>query len=280
MDASLLGRSPIKIGVVLASILLVSIQLLPHLVRTVRAFMIEVDVVNVLEAEVVSFDFNSTTSLGKMRLEIRNRGSIAYSARTRIDVYDTPNSSEAEEVGELFTAWSGEMEMMPGDRKNVELYWYNNESGDVTIRVRIYYANEIFEKFYEVEKDEPAYSPTSATRRDIFNFKEFRVYDEFIIFDLVAKEEVGDIIIIPSSFTRGWVFEQREVGSMKWGASRPVVIPYQATVFAEDDLTLSVVAGDSMFYSEKTFTLKKNKGLKRLLFGFVDRLKLHLSRQL
>lgn len=266
-----------------ATIVILSAQLLPLVVQTAQAFLVEVDVVNVLDAEIISFDFDSTTSLSKMDIEIRNRGSIAYSARARIDVYDTANASKAEEVGEFFTAWSGEMDMMPGDRENIGLYWYNNESGYVTIRVRIYFANEIFEELYVMKKNEPARLPPSAPEseagRDVFDIKEFRVYDEFVIFDLVAKEDVEGVVVIPSSFTKGWIFEQGRIGNMKRGASKPVAIPYEAGVFAEDDLTLSISDKDSVFHSERTFTLKKNKGLTRLLFGLVDRLKLRLSDQ-
>ena len=254
------------------------------LAQRAQAFVVKVGVEETLQAEVTSFYFNSTADLAVVKLEIRNRGSIAYSARTRIDLYSASNVSEVEEADEMFTAWSEEKQMMPGDRKNFELYWYNNRTTDIRdiiVRVRVYFANEISETFYEVEAEDMVITIRPAgVDRDTFAVKEFRVYDDFIIFDLVAKEDVGNVVVIPSSFTKGWIFEQASVRDMRTGTPRTAVIPYQTGVFAEDAMTLSFVSDDSRFHSEKTFTLKKNEGLTRLLFGLVDRLKLRLSRQL
>jgi hypothetical protein len=250
------------------------------LAENTEAFLIEVDIVKLLETEIASFDANSSTDLVKFSAEIRNKGSIAYTARARVDVMNVSSVYGSDESYELFTAWSPEKEFMPGDRKSLELHWYNNKTGSFTVRLRVYYGNEILERFYVVEKDTTTpFVRTTERQKDVFWVDEFRVYDKIIIFDVTAREDSEDIVVIPTSFTRGWIFEQEKITKLKAGRTKTVVLSYEPTVFTNDDLKIATVSAKSGLYSERAFKLVKNEGLKKILFSLIDRLKMFLSQQ-
>lgn len=266
----------IVIVVIVLSVLSVQMSLLTE---CAKAFLVKVGVTKILDAEITSFYSNTSTNLVKFNVEIRNKGSIAYSSRVRIDLLNISSVYEADKAQELFTAWSPEREMMPGDRKNIELYWYNveDDSADFRIRARVYYGNEILEKFYDMENLSTLVDSQLKEGEGVFKISGFRVYDKFVIFDLASKKDIEDVVIIPASFTRGWIFEQQKIGKLKSRWPKTVILPYETPVFAQDNLTIEVVSEDPNSYLQETLTLNKDKSLRRLVFSIVDRVRLFLS---
>ncbi len=236
------------------------------------AFLVSVNVPQIIEGNITSIYYNSSTDLVKFRIEYQNRGSIPYTARIRIDVL---NVSKPDESRIIFTAWGPEKIFMPGDKKTSELYWYNNETGNFTVRARVYYANEILENFFDIEKTKTT-AYIDSMDSEVFQIKNLRVYDNFIVFDLFSKRDVEDIIIVPDSFTNGWIFEQKKIDLLKGGSVKVIALPYKPTVFAEDELTLKIVSEQPKIYYEKTFTLIKNRGLTSLIYYLIDYFKIIL----
>jgi len=256
------------------SFFFISLQIFLLLTNNATAYVVNIGVTKVLECEVTSFYFNSSTDLVKFNIEVQNRGSIAYKGRIRLDILKT---SESNESYKIFTAWGPEKVFMPGDKKISEFYWYTNETGDFIAKVKVYYADEIWEKFFEIEK-EKSVAPSYQIQKDIFKIKNFRTYDNFIVFDLVPKIDTKDVFIIPTVFTKGWIFEQKKIDSLKEGKIKTIVLPYKASVFAEDDLSFLIVSNEPKIYSEKTFTLAKKQGIGGYILYIVDILKIFLNR--
>lgn len=222
---------------------------------------IEVDVNEDVRSQITHEIQNVSLNVVNFSSEVYNIGSIPYNARTRIFVY---NESKL-----LFNGWSQEKTLMPGDKKTFNIYWYTNSKGKYESKLRIYFGNEIIEN----EKNDFQVSE-SLTSEDVFEIENFRTYEDHVIFDIISKKDVKNVIIIPSQYVPGWIFEQKTVENFKKGMIKPVSINYYPTVWKPTSLKLAVVAEDGKYYSEKIVQMKKEEGITNLIYTILDNLKL------
>lgn len=228
-----------------------------------RSAEIEVNIPRNIEGNVSSFSYSYSLNILNFQIEFYNKGSIAYKTRIRLDIF---NGSQW-----FFTGWSGEKSLMPGDRKNFEIYWYTNSTGNFTTKVRAYLANEIFEQKFSIEKK------TSFLPKSVFEVKNFRTYDDYIIFDVRTEENVKDVVVIPADFPLGWMFEQKKVDSINNNAEKTIVLHYQPTVWVPENLKLEIASDEGKYYTEKTFELRKEMGILRLFHYIIDSIKMILT---
>jgi hypothetical protein len=224
--------------------------------------IIEVEIPQYLFGNFTSFSYDSSKDILKFWFEFYNSGSTAYRTRMRLDVL---NDSRI-----IFTGWSDEKVLMPGDRKNFEIYWYTNSTGNFSARVRAYFGNEILERKFSLEKNN-SFSP-----EDVFEIKNFRTYDDFIVFDIKAKRNAKDVVILPSDFPLGWIFEQKKIDFLKEGEERTVAIDYHPTAWTEGKLNLIVASNDGRYKTEERFEMKKEAGILWLIYYLTDMLKLFI----
>lgn len=227
-----------------------------------QATIVEVEVPKSLEGSLVSFSYDSSKDVMKFRLEFYNTGSTAYKARIRLDML---NNSKI-----TFTAWSDEKVLMPGERKNFEIYSYSNSTGNFTLRSRVYFGNEIQEKFFMIEKN------NSFLPEDIFEIKNFRTYDDFFVFDIKANKTAKDVVILPHNFPLGWIFEQKKIALLDESEEKTVAIKYHPTVWTEEKVILIVASDGGKYKTEKTFEMKKEIGILWLTHYLTDQIKLFL----
>jgi hypothetical protein len=224
--------------------------------------IIEVEIPQSLFGNFTSFSYDSSKDILKFWFEFYNSGSTSYKTRIRLDVL---NDSKI-----VFTGWSDEKVLMPGDRKNFEIYWYTNSTGNFSVRVRSYFGNEIFERRISLEKK------NSFLPEDVFEIKNFRTYDDFIVFDIKAKRNAKDVVILPSEFHLGWVFEQKKIDFLKEGEEKTVAIDYHPTVWNEGKLNLIVASDEGRYKKEERFEMKKEVGILWLVHLLTDRFKLFI----
>ena len=165
--------------------------------------------------------------------------------------------------------WQITGHFMPGDKKNFDIYWYANDIGEYFAKLKVYYGNEI----REYKKFEFLIS-NSIESEDIFEIKDLRTYDNYIIFDVKSKEEVKDVIITPNRYTSGWIFEQKKIDKINKDGSKLVILPYYPTLWTPANVTLAIASNNGKYYSEKTIEMKKNEGLVWLFFYIVDGLRI------
>jgi hypothetical protein len=240
--------------------LLVFLLFFSLVLSNANAVLIEVKVPKTLKGNVTSFSYDFSKNLVAFKLEFYNSGSISYTGRARIDVF---NDSQT-----IFTAWSEEKKFMPGDRKIFELYWFTNLTGNFSGRIRMYFANEMLEKTFDLEK---IYSyPTE----NVFTISSFRTYENAVVFDLKAEKDVKNVVIIPENIPLGWIFQQKKIEEMKKGEVRTVAISYKPTVWSEENLALSIADGDGKYFAQEEVKLKKESGLLGFVHYLIDLLKL------
>lgn len=216
------------------------------------AAMIVVNVNEELGGNTSSFG-HETETYTRFSIESYNTGSVGYEPRVRLDLYKD---------GDKFTAWSGRGESMPGDRENFRLYFFDNDGGEYDARVRVYGANEIFEQWFKVDK--PAVQTSSN-----FRIENARTYNEFVMFDLVSDRAASDVVVMPSDYPTGWVFEQKELGGMKPGQKKTVKIAYEPSIWREANVTITVASKDG-FADSSQITMVRKTGVQAAIALFIE----------
>lgn len=226
-----------------------------------NAARIEINVPENINGDISSLKINTTTNIIDFLMEFYNTGSVPYKSRIRIDIFENNTL--------LFTGWSKENVLMPGSRKNNEIAWYKNKTGNYTAKIRLYFGNEIFDfKTFNFQIN------NSIIPEDTFEIEEFRIYDNFIIFDIKSKKNASELFLIPLKYPKTWIFEQKKIISLKENEKKTIILPYSADVFFQADFTLGIVSNNGEYYSEKTFELKKETNI---LYHILDQLRIWFS---
>ena len=101
-----------------------------------KAQVVDVTIKEVVEINITNIDYNSTITDGKpfkVNIELFNPGSVGYTARIRLDIFDQDDL--------IFTGWSDEKHFFPGNRGVYDLYWYpSGLEGKFKASIRIYFA--------------------------------------------------------------------------------------------------------------------------------------------
>jgi hypothetical protein len=223
-----------------------------------------------LDVEISSFGYESDLNLVKFTIETFNRGSISYRSRVKLDVLNTTMVGGEEKNKVLFTAWGKEEDLTPGSRMITQLYWHSDEVSDRKVRVRVYHADDILEEVYDIDKRETL----SKAQSDVFKIKNFRTYDDYVLFDLTSNEFMGEVILIPKDFQTGWVFEQKILEDVPKGETLIVRLPYEHSMFTEEPVTIGVVGDGSNIYDEFTFKMERKTGLFRWIQELIDGIRL------
>jgi len=229
------------------------------LIPVANAVIIEVKIPKVLRGEISSFYYNISGNLMTFKVEFYNSGSIGYKSRVRIDVF---NDSQ-----QIFTAWSEERKFVPGDRKIFELFWFTNLTGNFSGRIRAYFANEIVEKEFKLEKSF-AYPAEKA-----FSISNFRTYENAVVFDLKSEKYAGNVVIVPENIPLGWIFQQKRL-EIRENEVKTVAISYKPAIWSEENLTLSIASLDGKYFTQEEVRLKKESGFLGFIHYFIDVLKL------
>jgi hypothetical protein len=222
--------------------------------------LIEVDVSEYVKGDIVSYSRNVSFNVVKFSTEFSNTGSIAYKARARIFVYKDDKLA--------FTGWSQEKTLMPGSRKTFDIYWYSNSPMKYKAKLRLYFGNEIIEseeKEFQIDK--------ILVPEDTFEIMNFRTYDDYVIFDIKSKKDAKDVMVIPSNYPLGWIFEQKTIDFIRKDSMKTVLINYYPTVWEPKSLKLMIVGENGNCYMEKTLEMKKEEGIIKLFYDVLDSLR-------
>ncbi len=217
------------------------------------ATAIDVSVDDRLSCEISSLVYNASYNITEFPVELYNTGSIGYKARARVDIIQ-------DEI--IFTGWSKEKALMPGEKKIFPVYWYN-EKGNYTLRVRAYFGNEILEHTENFTAEE-----ASATE-DVFKILGFRTYDSYVLFDIKSSEDVREVVVIPKNYLPGWVFEQERI-SFGNDDRKTVLINYLPAAWQESTVTIEIVSADGRYYKKESFKMEKEQGLLWFFYAFLD----------
>lgn len=218
---------------------------------------IAVNIGEVLGAETSGFDYDSLINKGifKVSFQLYNTGSVGYKARARLDVF---NGSKL-----IFTGWSEEKSFIPSDRKIFTLYWYPTEKGEYSAEIKIYYANEI-----KTVKKIKLEVKNVTSQSDIFEIKNLKTFSDELRFDLESKKSLKDVIIIPSDYPLGWMFEEKKINNLIKDETKEVSIKYEPSLWKNTTLTLNVITPDGKYVASKSFMLERVSFLEEFFHQF------------
>jgi hypothetical protein len=229
----------------------------------VLAGVVKIGVKMGVKGDISALFHNISNGVLKVNPEFYNTGSVAYKVRVRLDIL---NSTDI-----IFTGWSKEETLMPGERKNFEIYWYTSRTENIVAKLRAYYGKETIEREmrYKVENNQSS--------EDFFQVKFFRTYDDFIKFQMRSNKSLSNVLVIPKNYMMGWIFEQKKIENLNANQNIEVIIPYKADVWFSHDINIDVVTEDGRYYSVFSFNLQKEKDLWKYIHYITDKLNLFFN---
>jgi hypothetical protein len=228
------------------------------------AILIGISIKMEVQGNVTAVFYSTSNGVFKMTPEFYNTGSVAYKARARLEII---NATDV-----IFTGWSKEEVLAPGDRKTFEIYWYSPNVGKFNTSLRMYYGREVAD--YATSQIE--IKNTQATK-DIFKIENFKTYDDYIRFDIKTNQSLNNILIIPSGYITNWVFEQRRIEKIDKYRRTEVVIPYEPTVWIPSQVTIEIVTEDGKYYASRSFELQREVGVWKYVGPVIDKIRLYLD---
>lgn len=232
----------------------------------VIAQIIDVNIKGVLSEEVraVSYDSSIESKPFKIGFELFNTGSIGYTARARLDVFDNDTL--------VYTGWSDEKTFLPGYHERFYLYWYPSDVGNYTGQVMVYYANEV------KELDPVRFEVKSRiVPKKTIEIIDFKTYDEEVELKIKSNQSLENVIIIPSEYPPGWIFEQRMIKNLEKNEIKKVGIPYKPSLWKESNVRIEIVTENGEYYMTGSFLLERETGLRRFLHYSLKWLEKHFS---
>jgi len=239
---------------------LLSILIFLILTKIVFSIILEVNIDEEVKGKIIYETQNVSKNVVNFKSEFNNIGSVAYKARARVFVY---NDSKL-----VFSGWSNEEILMPGDKKTFNIYFYSYP-GNYESKLRFYFGNE----FIEGNKTNFEINETLEPE-DIFEIKNFRTYDNYVVFDILSKKSVNNVLIIPYKYPVSWIFEQKKLEKIDY--FKTVSLNYYPSIWKPTSLTIAIVAEDGKYFSEKTIEMKKEEGIFKIFYNILDSLKLIL----
>jgi len=173
-------------------------------------------------------------------IEFYNSGSVPYSAIARLDIFDGQKR--------VFTSWENSADLPPGKRVYFNLFGFVNKSGNYSPRIRIYFANEMMEKWYEPEQ------VLVSERQDPFMVSNINSGDNYIEFDLVSDQDVDNAILLPSKYPQGWVFHQAPV-SLKANITSRQRLYFEPDIKRSINSTLIISSGSGLYAKAVDFNI-------------------------
>ena len=221
---------------------------------------VDVGVSEVLEGNMIYANVDDSSNMVRFSTEFYNTGSVPHKARIKTEVYNSTHM--------LFNGWSDEKDFMPGDKKMFDSYWYADSAGEYSVKIKVYFGNDIKE-YKKIEFS----VENVAEAEDVFDIKNFRTYEDYVLFDLESNEDVSNIVIIPSQYKSGWIFEQKAIESMAKDSSKYVMLNYYPTLWSPSSVNLAIVSDNGKYYTEKTLEMNKIGGLTGLFYYITDSIK-------
>lgn len=219
----------------------------------VSSLSIDVNVEKNFSGDLKITENSNNNGVRKMTIEFFNSGSLPYVAMARMDLLENGKT--------VCTSWSNRRSLNPGERDYFGLFCRVDHSGKFIPRLRIYYSNEIMEKYYPEE--EIIVSESS----NIFVINNAASGNNYIVFDLMSPES-KDVVIATESYLPGWIFHQVKTNLVA-NVSSKQKINYDADVLMNNDVVVSVYSVDGSSFSIQRIEVGTGEGS---LGKFIDQI--------
>lgn len=238
-------------------------------IAAIRGSIINIVISEFIDVDIIGLKYENILRYGKplnVSFEIFNSGSIGSKIRVRLDILENNKT--------IFTGWSNEVELQPGSKKYLEIYWYPfNKTGEFVGRLRAYVANEILELDYIKVNVKDFVSENSSIK--IISPK---IYSDRITFFIKSDKDLRNILIVPSNYPTGWIVNQKILERVKSNVLNYVEIEYYPSIWKKDTLTIFVLTEDGKYYGYSSFELKKANKMEEIMFYILKSIENSISK--
>jgi hypothetical protein len=198
-------------------------------------------------------------------LDWENQGSVSCRVRMRIDFL--------EEDVKVYTGWSAEKPIEPGDHGEFVVYFYPNMSGNYTARIFAYHCNTIeelknasFSAYVPRSEANLTGNASNASARKAnatapaapFEIKTSNT-NENVEFRVKSKTTLSELVIIPVKYPLGWIMESGKAGEIKAGEERSIDAPYVPSVWKPVEVVYEVSTLDGKYHQTVSVKLSEQK---------------------
>jgi hypothetical protein len=199
-----------------------------------------------------------------------NTGSVGCSFLMRADIYQRIDGR----LVPLHTSWSKETPIEPGGAGNLEAFWYPNRTGDFSVETSLYYCNFLSDgpqaNFSILKFARPASLPGEIRAESDVDYVDFIVN---------PTEDISSLVIVPSSYPTGWVFESGEWSGIEKGKEARLRLGYSAQIWKPSNVSFDVVSSDGRYRQSVVVKISKREEfpLYPVVIGFLVLLVIILS---
>jgi regulator of replication initiation timing len=256
--------------------------------------LVEVDVKEVIDGNIAYLKFQKklNNSPQHILLDWENQGSVGCKVRFRVDFYH-PELNLPPEDEPVYTAWSKEKALEPGDHSPFEIFFYPKKSGNYSAKLFVYYCNLLLEErvinFTALMKEEGSMNESVienmtenvTLEREVekrkkriqtkekevpFEITEVETTENYVEFKIKSKENISNLIIIPTEYPIGWIFESGKIEKIEEGGEKALKVGYSPSIWKEKKISFDLVTLDGKYHTIAYVTLKKEEKKEKFSF--------------
>lgn len=175
-----------------------------------------------------------------------NIGSAACRTILKVKIFN--------ETGLLYTGWSAEKSVEPGETEDFSVWWYPPDAGNYSSLLWVHYCDLVFEgpaiNFSVVNSSLSQARPYSMKGKNL---------DGFIELTFTASEDVSGVVVSPRDYPLGWVVASDFLGDMRRGETKTARIYYEPSVWRPRNITFDVSSAGGGFHQVEVYGLERAK---------------------
>lgn len=151
--------------------------------------------------------------------------------------------------------WSDEKEMRAGVSRHFEAYWLPGEEGNYSTTLIIHHCHDTIES-------EPFNFSVESLKvpEETIKIKAENLPERKIEITLKSESDLEKVLVIPTNYPGGWIFNGEELASLKAGKETKIVMEYEPSVWMEETLNLQAIGLDGEHSSQEiNFKLEEKK---------------------
>jgi hypothetical protein len=221
-----------------------------------KALIIKLTVAPRIEGNLNFFNFSNEIPISNLQVYWENTGSVGCKVRARAEFFREDELK--------YVAWSQAKEVWPGALAVLNSFVTLPE-GNYSFHLFIHHCYLTFDKGWYNITFTNSYLGSGI---EVKFFKTFKNNLELKIKNNADKVE--NLVIIPTSYPFGWIFESAIIEEIEKGEEKTVRINYEPSIWQEENVTLVIGNLEGKVFLEKTFEMKLEKSFFEKFYEFIE----------
>ena len=211
----------------------------------VLALKIEVNVKGKIGGHIEYFEMEKKVdSVQNFLVQWYNTESVSCVSRIEFKV-EGKNYSES--------VWSEAKDMLPGISDYFEGYWIPPQKGNYTVKIIVHHCHQV------IESDPINFSVYSLPQpKKTIEIEAKNLPGRKIQIRLKSEKDLKNVVVIPSNYPIGWIFNGRKIENLKAGETT-IELDYEPSVWREEPVSFQAISLDGSYASNKTILILKEE---------------------